>query len=205
MLILENILWVIPGVVFVYYYNKRRPNNIIKLSGWPYLFFLVFIAAFTWLPAKWIVVEQITYCSNISQKLTIVIISIILSIIVFFITQNKLILNFISIPINDNFYNKCVSWENKFILLTLKNNKVYIGILWKYPENPKSRFEFQTISIVPFKSGYRCESTKKIKWNINYPKYKDDFQIASMEVIIPRSEIITVGKFNKEVFKHFDS
>ena len=41
------------------------------------------------------------------------------------------------------------------MLLTLKNGKAYIGILWKYPEHPKSRYESQTISIIPLRSGYR--------------------------------------------------
>lgn len=45
-------------------------------------------------------------------------------------------------------------------LLTLKNRKAYIGIPWKYPENPRSKHESQTISIVLIKSGYRKRDTK---------------------------------------------
>lgn len=119
------------------------------------------------------------------------------------VAQWKPILKFISIPVYDNFYNKCIAWENKFVLLTLKNGKAYIGILWKYPEIPKSRHESQTIAIIPFKSGYRIEDTKKIDWNTDYPEYEDESQFMDMEVIIPRSEIITFGKFNKKVFEHF--
>ena len=206
MLSLENILWVVPGVLFIYFYNTRRPQNTISLYGWPYLFLIVVIALFTWLPAEWITLKLI--CNDtktISQQLITAIISIVLAIGLFLITQLKFILNFISVPINDNFYNKCVAWENKFVLLTLKNGKAYIGVLWKYPENPKSRHESQTISIIPFKSGCRVEDTKKINWNTDYPEYKDKSQFASMEVIIPRSEIITFGIFNEETFKYFYS
>jgi len=97
------------------------------------------------------------------------------------------------------------------VFLTLKNDKAYIGRLWKYPENPKERYELQTISIVPFMSGYR-NVEKKIVWNNFYPEYQmstdgmDEKELTSesdMEVIIPRSEILTFGKFNKNVNVHF--
>ena len=52
MLELHNVLWIIPGVIFIYLYNKRRFGDSISLSGWPYLFFLVVIASLTWLPAE---------------------------------------------------------------------------------------------------------------------------------------------------------
>ena len=52
MLELQNILWVIPGVIFIYIYNKRKPADSITVSGWPYVFLLVFIAVFTWLPVE---------------------------------------------------------------------------------------------------------------------------------------------------------
>ena len=75
-----------------------------------------------------------------------------------------------------------------------------MGILWRYPENPKARHESQTISIIPFKSGYRSEDTKKVIWNIDYPEYKNQSQFIDMETIIPRTEVVTFGKFNKKVF-----
>ena len=79
--------------------------------------------------------------------------------------NGHLIARQIFLPVQDNFYKKCVEWENKEVLITLNNGKTYQGLLWKYPESPKSRHESQTISIVPFKSGYRDEKTKKVIWN----------------------------------------
>ncbi|MCZ0931985.1 MAG: hypothetical protein OXJ52_02405 [Oligoflexia bacterium] len=122
----------------------------------------------------------------------------------FLITQNTFILKWITIPVYDNFYKKCVEWENKEILLTLKNGKTYQGFLWKYPENSKSRHESQTISIVPFKSGYRTNETKEVIWNIYYPKYESYFDLVNMEIIIPRTEIATFGKFSRKTFDHFE-
>ena len=57
MLDLHNILWVIPGVVFINVYNRRKPDETIVLSGWPYLFFLVATAALAWLPSEWIMLK----------------------------------------------------------------------------------------------------------------------------------------------------
>ncbi len=198
-----NFLWAIPGIFFIYFYNKRIPSRSINLSGWPYLFLLVLIAIVTWLPSKHVV----TYYVN--QKcwyftLLVISLSLIFATILFFIIQIKFILNWITIPNNDNFFNSCVKWENEEILLTLKNGKAYQGILLKYPENPKSRHNSQTISILPFKSGYRNNETKIIEWNIYYPKYKEQSNLYDVEIIIPRTEIVTFGKFNNEAFKYFE-
>ena len=83
-------------------------------------------------------------------------------------------------------------------------------VLWKYLENPRSRHESQTISIVPIKSGYRKQDTKQVVWNTNYPQYKkepdpvdDDGIDDDIELMIPRSKILTYGKFSEKTFKHF--
>ena len=216
MLNLNNILWVIPGVLFIFLFNKHRPQKSISLSGWPYVFFIVVIASITWLPAEWIL-KFISYKSIICIPFQLII-SVLISFILFLLVNwSKSIAHLISLPVNDNFYNKCIEWENKSIILTLKNGKAYIGILWKYPENSKSRHESQTISIVPIKSGYRKEDTKQVIWNTDYLEYKQDTLDIhyskdsedkagsdEIELIIPRSEIITFGKFNEKIFQYFN-
>ena len=206
MLRLQDILWVIPGVIFIYCYNKRRPHEAINLSGWPYLFFLAVIASITWLPAAGVfkLLESNLPPGLIAIKRGIILLlSVVLAMGWFLLIQWEWILEKIKVAVQDNFYKKCIDWANKEILLTLKNNKAYHCLLWKYPENPKSRHESQTISIIPFKSGYRNKETKKVTWNTYYPEYKNYNHFVDMEVIIPRSEIITFGKFNSSVFKHF--
>ena len=211
MLELHNVLWVIPGVVFIHLYNKRRPDDAISLSGWPYLFFLVVIASLTWLPAEFIVKAdslniKTFFVSNlgVNEKTVILLIAIICAVMWFLFAQWGAISRWIFLPAYDNFYKKCIEWENKEIFLTLKNEKAYHCLLWKYPENPKSRHESQTISIIPLKSGCRDEKTKKMIWNSPYPEYRDKSDLVNMEVIIPRTEIITFGKFSKRTFEHFN-
>ena len=212
MLELHNILWVIPGVIFIHLHNKRRPNNSISLSGWPYLFSLVVIASLTWLPTELIIKADTCFIKTFfvsylgfNKKILTLLIAITFSFIWFLFTKIELISQWIFLQAYDNFYKKCIEWENKEIFLTLKNEKTYHCLLWKYPENPKSRHESQTISIVPLKSGYRDQTTKKIVWNTYYPEYKNKSNLINMEVIIPRTEIITFGKFNVEVYKYFES
>ena len=204
MLELHNILWLIPGVIFIHFYNNYRPEDTISLSGWNYIFSLVVIAFLTWFPAEWIIecYYREENISEKSQKGMTVLVSILFAFILFWIV--RLIGGTSFIKVQDNFYKKCIEWENVEILLTLKNGKIYQGLLWKYPESPKSRHESQTISIVPFKSGYRENETKKVIWNTYYPEYEKDSDLIDMEIIIPRAEIITFGKFSIKTFEHFE-
>ena len=211
MLDLHNVLWVIPGVIFIHLYNKRRPDDTISLSGWPYLFFLVVIAALTWLPSEFIIKNDVLKSKtffvntlNIDQNTVTLLIAIICAVIWFLIAQWGVASRWIFLLAHDNFYKKCIEWENKEILLTLKNGKTYQGLLWKYPESPKSRHESQTISMVPFKSGYRTNEKKQVIWNTYYPKYEKYSDLVDMEIIIPRTEIVTFGKFSSKTFEHFE-
>ena len=207
MLDFHNILWVIPGVIFIYLYNRFRPDNktamAINLSGWPYLFLLAFIAALTWFPAE-LIVESLGDGRDLMQRGVTLVVSIVFVSILLWIAQCSFIARQIFLPVQDNFYRKCVEWENKEVLLTLKNGKTYQGLLWKYPDSPKSRHESQTISMVPFKSGYRNNETKKVTWNTYYPEYEGKSDLIDMEIIIPRTEIVTFGKFSSKTFEHFE-
>ena len=203
MLELYNILWVIPGVIFINLYNRKRPSKAISLSGWPYLFFLVVIATLTWLPASLMTFELFDIEKKLINQSIILCISIVFMFFLLYITQWEFIAKIIFLPAEDNFYKKCVEWENEEIVLSLKNGKAYYGVLWKYPDNPKSRHESQTISIIPCISGYRDEATKQVIWSTYYPEYKNKTNFIGREMIIPRSEILTFTKFNKEIFEHF--
>ena len=184
MLDLHSILWVIPGVVFIHLYNRKRPfkyETAINLSGWPLIFALTIIATLTWLPAElfsqkifeflklhnwtktlftWFGVVDSDVNQDTIKQIQTLLIAVVFSFILLLLVQIGPVARMVFPPVYDNFYRKCVEWENKAIILTLKNGKAYIGILWKYPKNPKSKYESQTISIIPLQSGYR-EKEKK--------------------------------------------
>ncbi len=212
MLELHSVLWVIPGVVFIYFYNKKKPYEAISLFGWPYLFFLVIIAALTWLPAEFIITSGIfkklitgLIEVGVDKKVITLLIAVIFSGVLLLLSQLEIIANLIFSPVCDNFFNKCIEWEDKEVFLTLKNEKVYHGLLWLGPDNANSKYESQTVSIIPFKSGYRDQEKKNVMWNNYYPVYENESDVIDMEVIIPRSEIITFGRFNEKVFEYFYS
>ena len=211
MLDLGNILWVIPGVVFISIYNRRRPQQAINLSGWPYIFSLVIISTVTWLPAEFIIpfvyfgkIEILsTHQNMILMGLMTLTISLFFTFLLLSFFQSGALARLILPPVYDDFYTKCFEWKEKAVLLTLKNGKVYMGLLSGYTKNPRARYESQTISIVPFKSGYREMDKKRIVWTTDYPyteSYHDD-----MELILPRSEILTFGKFDLDAHKYFES
>ena len=189
--------------MFSLFFTRVLTATTINLSGWPYLFFLVILAAFTWFPAE-LIMEACNSDKELAKKLITLIIALSFTGILLLLAQIESVAKLIFLPVQDNFYKKCVEWENKEILTTLKNGKIYQGLLWKYPESPKSRHESQTISIVPFKSGYRDEKTKEVIWNTYYPEYEGKSDLIDMEIIIPRTEIITFGKFSRKTFEHFE-
>ena len=260
MLELHKLLWVVPGVIFIHIYNKRRPIDSINLSGWSYLFSLVIIAAFTWLPVEILFQDKlgifgrggalvlpvvsgllsgfialtltssaITKWPSRSYVFAFLAIAVIIWLFVEIIFFNELSFfdkqrvmriwmpvvfwpvlfilplllvkfsNIISFNTQDSFLADCIRWENSPVILSLRNDKVYIGILLKYPENPRAGSESQTISIIPLISGGRSKNTKEVKWGVFYPQ--DDLQ--DCEISIPRNEIITFGKFNERIFEHF--
>ena len=261
MLELHKLLWVIPGVIFIHIYNKKRPIDSINLSGWSYLFSLVIIAVFTWLPVeiifqdkldvfgRWgilvlpVVSGLLSGCIALALTLSAImkwpswfyffaslaitaIIWLSVEIIFFgglnFFDKQRLVwiwvpvvfgsilfilplllvkfLNIIFFNVQDSFLTNCSRWEGSLVILSLRNDKVYIGILLKYPEDPRARHESQTISIIPLVSGGRDRNTKEVKWGTFYPQ--DDLQ--DCEISIPRNEIVTFGKFNEKIFGHFN-
>lgn len=208
MLDLYSLFWVIPGVIFIHVYNQRRKLTVIGISGWQYVFVLVCIAFITWVPSEFLYGLTLNNISFFQHERTQLVGTTILSIIftflwLYIIFRSSKFEQFLSTPVYDNFFNKCVKWENHHVILTLKNGKSYTGVLWKYFEKPNSKYETQTISIIPFMSGHRDNKTKTVEWDNHYPEYKESSDFADMEVIIPRSQIITFGKFNLKVFEHF--
>lgn len=194
----ENLYWVLPGLVFIFIYNWRRPHNSIILSGWSYFFLLVFIYFITVGAVNFVFSLELVEKLNIEYTRLFLQIALVFGVPIVF-TYKKISDKFL--PLKDNFLERCIEWEKKndAVFLSLKNNKVYVGYLQKYPESIRLKLETQTISIDPIMSGGRCEKTKKVDWTTKYPQNKDN-----LEIIIPRSEIITFGKFDKDVFEHFN-
>ena len=53
MLTLENLIWTIPGICFLFSYNRLRDVESLEFSGWPFVFFIVLIGAITKIPLEY--------------------------------------------------------------------------------------------------------------------------------------------------------
>ena len=103
-------------------------------------------------------------------------------------------------------------FEIKEVSITLKNNKVYIGMVTMYPQPHTKGLQF--ISILPYSSGFRDEKTKEITRTTDYvqiyDRLKDLMKIdpflseSDFDIAIPISEILSINIHNQIVRDQFD-
>ena len=150
MLDLPKLLWIFPGIIFIYIYNRRRPSARINLSGWSYIGFLVVLAVVVWVPVNSLICHFVIN-ETLATLTTVAVSGVISFLLAVLCTWDALSRLFPSEE--DIFFIKCKQWEEKTVILSLKNDKIYIGVLLKYPENPRSNYESQMISISPIITG----------------------------------------------------
>lgn len=192
----EKLLWVLPGLLFVFLYNGSRPVQKIKLSGWPYVFFLVFVAFVTWWPL-------ILYNKNIAEKgfeatlspTKATLISLLLSYILFLIvTKTPWICKFVnSKTMNDDvFLSSCIELEGEFVVVELKNKMLYAGYLWQYPDDVSESSYEQAISLILHAKGRFDKEKTLVDWFFVYPNMPDQNSIKNREIVISKSEILSL-------------
>ena len=109
-------------------------------------------------------------------------------------------------------FEKSVS-DAKLVSITLKNNKVYIGIVTRYPE-PHTKGE-RFVSILPIFSGYRDKETKRLAISTDYLAVYDELEelqkadpsldTDDFDIIIPISEILSINIYSLAVSDLFDN
>lgn len=99
--------------------------------------------------------------------------------------------------------------QRKLIQLTLKNDKVYVGICSRIPVPDKTNY----IDIIPFFSGYREHLTKRIVFTTDYltvySEYIKEAQVLSIQelevnVTIKLDEILSANRFDIEMYERFN-
>ena len=179
---LDNLLWVIPGITFLFSYSRLRDVESVEFSGWPYVFFIVLIGTVAFLPTR--------YFFNHLGSFWIVLISSSVSFFIpfcvkflfsffvekldenenFFIPSNfwSIIYFFYPIENRDKFIRSCIEYEGEPILVTVDNplqikencsfsevkTTLFFGILVEFPYVSTSVVDSQTIRILPLLSGY---------------------------------------------------
>ena len=137
-LTLENLAWTIPGICFLFSYNRLRDAESLEFSGWPFVFFIVLIGSFTVLPLK--------YWFNISSYTTIIFIASTVSFLIpfvikycfapfveklenepnFFIPSNlwSVVYFFFPLENRDKFIKNCIDCEGEPVLITTEEDLI---------------------------------------------------------------------------------
>ncbi|VTP93951.1 hypothetical protein [Sphingobacterium daejeonense] len=94
--------------------------------------------------------------------------------------------------------------EEKLILLSLKNDKFYIGWVKEIPIPSQSNY----LRIIPVFSGYR-DKEKRLKFTSQYIEAYSlliqdgkgsNFEDFNSDVVMPISEIITISFYDQEIY-----
>lgn len=132
MLTLENLIWTIPGICFLFSYSRLRDVESVEFSGWPFVFFIVLIGAITQLPLKyffsdWSQFKIILTASGIAFLIPFVI-KLLFEFFVkklekdenFFVNSNfwSVIYFFYPLENKDKFIKNCIDYEGQPVLVT---------------------------------------------------------------------------------------
>lgn len=89
--------------------------------------------------------------------------------------------------------------EERLVLITLKNNKVYIGWVKELPIPSLSSY----LRIIPAISGFR-DDDKKLKFTSHYMDayslFEDNNQNNDFDVVMPICEIVSISFFNQDLY-----
>lgn len=149
---------------------------------------------------------------GINQSLLIFVLAPILALI-FNVLPKKFYLNQIVKHKGDElekiFWNSLIQLkdEDKLLMITLSSNKVYVG----YVNNIQNPIGDSYINILPYFSGFRDKDTQEFFITTDYLEVLEDFVEKGTEdtiddkmgVIIPKSNITIVSKFDLDTFNQF--
>ena len=186
---LDSLRWTIAGVSFLYAYEWNRSQKSTPISGWRYLTTLVLISILL-AEVNSLIIGIIFSSLSIKEVtgLPYLCMEIFLSALIGY--QSSRITSTLKKdqPHDDPFINFCQSHEGKVIFLTLKNGKIYAGVLIEYPVD--TSLHSQHIVILPITSGYR-DTLGEANWKTSYPKNQDE-KSKLIRLIISKDQIITI-------------
>ena len=180
---IELLIWIVPGIVGLWFYNRsinRKHYQILE-----HLFAVVFFAT------PYYVLITIWPDQQQFYALFQLFVSAILSAALGWFSawiKNK----YFDDPTPSTFHNCCYSWYKKPIFVTLRNHKVYVGLLVDYTK--AARIE-PTIKVVPIFSGYRDERGK-VHWTDRYPVFSKEELEEEPGLIMPYDQIINFSLWN---------
>ena len=219
---LETLTWTIPGICFLFSYNRLRDVESLEFSGWPFVFFIVLIGAITVLPLKYLFTISypavILIASTISFLIPFIIKYIFSPFVKkleedenFFMTSNfwSIIYFFYPLENRDKLIKNCIKYEGEPVFVTtkeplmicLKDTKptviestLFFGILIEFPYVATKVTDSQAIRILPLLSGYKYVDKVQNNQKIKWTK-SYEIKENSAGIIIPRSKILNFSLY----------
>lgn len=223
---LEGFLWVVPGIVFLFSYNRLRDVETVEFSGWPYVFFIVLVGTITYLPIReWFGPNneiQVLVLSSFMAFLIPFAVKYSFSFFVKRLEENEnffipsffwsLMYFFYPLEIRDKFIKNCLDYEGEEVLITTDEpllikvergfqeikTTLFFGILVEFPYVATSVTESHVIRILPLLSGYWYVGLNCKTKKIKWVQ-KHEVSEDSEGIIIPRNRIIRMSRYKDEV------
>lgn len=92
--------------------------------------------------------------------------------------------------------------QNKFLLITMSDRKVYVGRVISLGEPNESEGSDQEISIVPVFSGYRDKDTLSVTLNTTYAGIEE---IDDVYLVLKQDNIISACEFVESLYQKFSN
>ncbi|MDE0150961.1 MAG: hypothetical protein OXK80_00475 [Bdellovibrionales bacterium] len=154
-LTLDSLLWVLPGICFLFAYHRLRDVESVEFSNWNYVFFIVFIGVITILPIRYLFNEQGSTTFSFEVLALSTVAGFLLPFIIkftfipfvdklekepnFFIPSTfwSIIYFFFPLENRDKFIKNCIEYEGEAVLITVDEPILFKGSSNKTPSDKK--------------------------------------------------------------------
>ena len=202
MLNIENLIWVVPGIAGLLTYNRFLKLPYFRLRGWQYLFAIVFFATPYYFVEIILSNPSLGGLEKMSLELKKLFYSTVFSSLIGLLLVGTVNVirgkKYFRTSTYSAFHDCCYSWNKKRVFITLRNQRIYLGILSGYTKDMESEL---AIKIIPLYSGYRNPSTH-INWTFRYPVIDSALQTKmeggenQPEIMIPYKEIVVFSRWS---------
>jgi hypothetical protein len=198
----QLLIWILPGYFGYLTFSGFRVNHPIHKGNWDFVIQLSVFSAFSY----WISQLILTLESN-KVSITFIALSTFFSILLGFISalaHNFLLIKKMIPNPFDLYTQNFMDWVGKPILLVLKSNKIYVGLLLDYDRTSRGEnISDRTLTILPIKSGHRHKETFAVTYTNSYES--EAIKEHGTPILIPIREIESMRLFQISLDSHFSN
>lgn len=100
----------------------------------------------------------------------------------------------------DTFFATCSQLVSELVMLSMDNEKVYVGILIEASDDPNESSRF--LKLAPIMSGYRKEPEKRVVFNTDYVGAGNEPD-QRRDMLISVQKVVTIAQFDPALHQHF--